>query len=763
MTKISSRSFIVVSAVLLWLSIAIASAALWPIYRTPALTVLIAVSIIAGSLVASLALWRSWSFGVTAIVSMLVFLAVGVPVAVPAKTQWGVIPSLDGLSDLVLGVALGWKQLLTISLPVGDYQSLLVPALVLVYFGSVIALSLAFRSKIPELSVVPAIVIFVMALAFGPTYPDQPIALSLALLAVIALSLAWFRWRRRRDTVNALEAARGDAGSERRKREFGFAGVRTALSALLIMAIASGAALVAANAVPPTNNRSVLRTTIVEPFDPQNYVSPLAGFRRYWQPSTANSVLFEVSGVPLGTRVRLATLDSYNGVVYAVGSDRASSESGAFSRVPARFDQSDVEGTRVDLNLTVAGYSGVWLPTVGLFEEVEFSGARAADLRDSFYYNNVSGTAAIIDGLASGDSYAFEGVAPVQPSADEIESLTPGLAQVPAIQNAPEELTEKLDSYVGGSTSPGARLEAMLSGLAADGYVSHGVGIDEPASRSGHSADRIAELVTAPRMIGDAEQYAVAASIMANELGFPARVVLGFVTSGEQIRGNDASAWIEVNTAEYGWVTIDPNPPLREIPEEDPDETAQVARPQTVVQPPEIESDTVNRQSNPDSEQALQPDIDATLQAVLAALRAAGWTLAVLLIIAAPFLLIIAAKVRRRQLRKKADSTVEQISGGWREFEDSLIDHGYAPPTSGTRTEVAAVMATPDARTLAEQADQAIFSGVEPELAEADAFWTDVKELESQLNTGLSRWARFKTKISLRSLGGYSVTSLFKR
>jgi len=467
--------------------------------------------------------------------------------------------------------------------------------------------------------------------------------------------------------------------------------------------------------------------------------------------------------VPLGTRVRLATLDSYAGVVYAVGSDRVSSESGSFSRVPSRFDQSGVDGDQVDMTITVADYSGVWLPTVGLFEQVEFSGDRAADLRDSFYYNKVSGTAAVVDGLMSGDTYTFEGVAPIQPDSDEISSLTPGLAEVPSIQQPPEELTEKLDQYVRGFTSSGERLDAMLSGLAADGYVSHGVGVDEPASRSGHSADRIAELVTAPRMIGDGEQYAVAASLMANELGFPARVVLGFVTSDSQIRGDDVSAWIEVNTAEYGWVTIDPNPPLREIPDEDPDDIAQVARPQTVVQPPEIESDTTNRQSNPDSEQALQPDLDPVLQAILAALRTAGWIALVLLVLAAPFVLIIAAKLRRRQLRKRAESSVEQISGGWQEFEDSLIDHGYSPPIAGTRTEVAAVMATPDARELAEHADRAIFSGGTPEASDVDAFWSNVSELETQLNTGLSRWARFKTKISLRSLGGYSVTSLFKR
>ncbi|WP_341952336.1 transglutaminase-like domain-containing protein [Salinibacterium sp. TMP30] len=763
MTRTVSRTFVVVTTALLWLAISLASAALWPIYRSPALITLVTVSVIAGTVVALVALWRKWSFVTTTLATFIAFLVIGVPIAVPSETQYSVLPTLAGLLDLVFGVALGWKQLLTISLPVGSYQALLVPALVLVLGATVASLSIAFRTKSAELAVIPPVIVFLVAVAFGPTYPDRPVTLAITLLVAIALTLVWLRWRRRRDTVNALEAATDTPGMARRKREFGFAGARTVISAIIILSIAASAAVSMANALPPKNDRSVLRTSIVEPFDPRDYVSPLSGFRRYWQPATANSVLFEVSGVPLGTSVRLATLDSYDGVVYAVGSGRVTNASGSFARVPSRFDQSDVDGSPVAMSITIANYTGVWVPTVGLFEEVDFEGSRASELNDSFYYNKVSGTAAVTERLQSGDSYTFEGVLPVQPGADEISSLMPGTAEVPPIGVSPDELTEKLDQYVRGVTEPGERLAAMLRGLAADGYISHGVGVDEPPSRSGHSADRIAELFTEPRMIGDGEQYAVAASIMANELGFPSRVVLGFVTSDQQIRGSDVTAWIEVNTAQYGWVTLDPNPPLREIPDEDPNDTAQVARPQTIVQPPEIESDTLNRQSNPDSEQALQPGLDPVLQAILAALRTVGWTLLVILVLAAPFLLIIAAKVRRRLLRRRANSTVEQISGGWQEFEDSLLDHGYSPPLSGTRTEVAAVVQEPAAHDLAVHADRAIFSGADPKSDEVEAFWTNVTDLENQLHTGLSRWARFRTKISLRSLGGYSVTSLFKR
>src|SRR5690606_25704383 len=98
---------------------------------------------------------------------------------------------------------------------------------------------------------------------------------------------------------------------------------------------------------------------------------------------------------------------------------------------------------------------------------------------------------------------------------------------VPASPSPPEAVVSRLAEYTRGAEGAGARLVAALDGLARDGYISHGVGAEEPPSRSGHSAERVARLFTDARMIGDAEQYAVAAAIMARQLGFPARVVIG--------------------------------------------------------------------------------------------------------------------------------------------------------------------------------------------------------------------------------------------
>ncbi|MGX5681283.1 transglutaminase domain-containing protein [Schumannella luteola] len=754
-----SVSTVLVATGFLWLTMAIASVALWPIYQGPGILVVIAVGLVAGSAIAIAgAVWR-WPSWVMMIVTAVVFAVVGVPAAVPSETQWGVLPTLAGLQDLLAGVALGWKQLLTISLPVGDYEALLVPALVLVLVLSVVGLSVALRSRLPELAVLAPVLLYLVALAFGPDEPVRAVITPIALLVAVLLWLVWFRWIRRRAAIRLLLSPT----AETRPGRDGAAGLRTAIGAVLILAISSGAAVVAATAVPPGQDRTVLRSAVEQPFDPRAYVSPLAGFRGYWQEPTVDSVLFTVSDSGVDERIRLATMDTYDGVVFSVGSAQVASESGSFTRVPSVVDQSGVTGDAVELSVSVGRYSGVWMPTLGALESVEFGGPTASERRNEFYYNAVTGTAAVVGGLQSGDSYQLQAVLPLEPDESALASVSPGAAVVPEAQSVPEELDATLDGYVTGVEGAGARLVAMLEGLAAEGYISHGVGEDEPPSRSGHAADRIAELVSGPRMIGDGEQYAVAAALMARQLGFPSRVVLGFVSDDTEVTGSDVVAWIEVNTAQYGWVTIDPNPPFREIPDELPEENSQVARPPTIVPPPVVEFENPDRQTTPDSEQELPPDLNPVIQLLLAVLRVLGWSLVVLAVLASPFLVIIAAKLRRRRLRRRAPTDLERIHGGWKEFEDSVVDHGLSPSATATRSEVASIAGGVQSQVLAAVADRAMFSPDEPGPGEADSVWRAVDELRVALDAGRTRWQRIKARISLRSLGGYSVSKLFKR
>ena len=763
-------AFVAMTILMLWLTTLVASAALWPIYESAQLIALVGATVLVGSAIAvSGALYR-WSTLTITLVTVGVYLLIGVPLAIPDRALYGVLPTLQGELELLQGTALSWKQLLTITLPVGSYESLLVPAFILVLLTTVVGLSVGLRARWGELGVLAPIVLFVTAILFGASTATWPLELSLGLLATTLGWLVWRRWYRRRASIRLLAAQALD--SDGRPLETAgdttFAGFRTVMTAGLIVVIAAGGAVAATLTLPPTAQRHVLRTAIVKPFDPRVYVSPLSGFRHYEETLAANRTMLTVSGLPIGGRIRIATLDTYDGIVYSVGSSLVSSESGSFTRVPSSFDQSSTTGSPVSVRIVVGDYSGVWLPTVGKFTNVTFSGQDAPELRNSFYYNNTSGTAAVIRPLQSGDSYSLTAIEPRQPSENQLAMLRPATAAVPRSAVIPDQLSSTLDTWTRSQSAPGARLAAMIAAMKQTGYISHGVDPELPPSRSGHAADRITQLLTDQRMIGDQEQYAVTAALMARQLGFPARVVFGFVpevnTQGPtEVLGKNISAWIEVDTAQHGWVTMDPTPPVRDIPQELPKDPTTIARPQSPVQPPIEDPTRPNTQQPPESTQDPTTKDNPLLLALLILVQVAGWVVLAAAIILAPFLAIVVAKLRRRMLRRRAPTAIQRISGGWQEFEDAVIDHGLELPISPTRTEVASIVGGVQSLVLAAVADRAVFSPDQPGDEEADRVWRAVTDLRASMDDGRTRWQRIRAAISLRSLGGYSVKRLFRR
>jgi hypothetical protein len=762
--------FIAVNTAMVWLTTAIASMALWPIYHSYQLVVMIAIVTVAASTIALLGAAFRWPAYVMVLATGGLYLVLGVPLAVPASALYGLLPSLDGLVALVSGTAFGWKQLLTITLPVGSYQSLLVPAFVLILLSVTISLSVALRAKRGDLAVLAPAALFVIALAFGPERSTWPPQLAVGLLAVILSWLAWRRWYRRRDAITRLVqlgAAADVAASPARSR--GFSGLRAILSAGIVLVITASAGVVASVIAPPSGPREVARSAIVQPFDPLAYPSPLSGFRSYEKSPAVGETMLTVTGLPSNGRIRIATLDSYDGIVYSVGSGEPDAASGSFTRVPYAYDQSAVLGTQLTLQIEIGDYRGVWVPTVGKLESIDFSGPEAANLRDSFYYNDNSGTAAVLHPLAPGDRYTLTTVQSAQPSPAQLASLKPGSAPLPQVDVVPDSLLTTLNNYVSGISGDGPRLATMITALKKNGYISHGVSANAPFSRSGHAADRITELLTDQRMIGDQEQYAVTAALMARQLGFPARVVFGFAPTKVPaagpvtISGSDISAWIEVDTTQFGWVTVDPTPPLRAIPDEKPKDPTQVARPQSPVQPPAQQPLTHEAQTPLDSTQDNPLNNDLLLETIFAILRIAGWVILAIVVLLSPFLTIVAAKRRRRVLRRRAPLAVDRMSGGWQEFEDAVADHGYPTPSSATRTEIAAVVGGMKPLVLASVADRAVFAPGSPNDEEVEQLWRSVQELRASLDAGLTRWQRIRALVSVRSLGGYSVKKLFKR
>ncbi|MCR8672053.1 transglutaminase domain-containing protein, partial [Agrococcus sp. HG114] len=289
--------------------------------------------------------------------------------------------------------------------------------------------------------------------------------------------------------------------------------------------------------------------------------TPMASYRAFWAEDARSARQLTVTGLVPGDRIRIAALDRYDGQVLSVA--RA-----GFERVA-----SAEEGRGRLVGITVGELSSRWLPTVGDPSGVRFVGDRAEQLASALHRDRDLGTFVVEGGIGPGDGFQMQ----VQPGApivapEEIGALDPA-DPVQAPHELPDPMLAALAAWTGDAATPGERLAAMVQGLRSSGYVSHGVLEDEAPSRPGHSRERLAELFADP-MIGDAEQYSTAAMLLARQLGFDARVVVGFTPDAIQVGlptsvvGADADAWLEVRT-ESGWAGIDVTPTPRPIPEQE--------------------------------------------------------------------------------------------------------------------------------------------------------------------------------------------------
>ena len=94
-------------------------------------------------------------------------------------------------------------------------------------------------------------------------------------------------------------------------------------------------------------DRVILRTHVDPPFDVGQYPSPLASFRRYvalpagrTDPRNLHDTdLFTIEGVPVGSRVRLAVLDRYDGVVWGASNNAQPAVPGYERHLPARVER----------------------------------------------------------------------------------------------------------------------------------------------------------------------------------------------------------------------------------------------------------------------------------------------------------------------------------------------------------------------------------------------------------------------------------------
>lgn len=736
-----------------------AAAAWWPVYQGAAFLVAALVAVTVGTALAALGARFRWSGPVLLLAVLAAWLLLGVPLAVPGEALWGVLPSGAGLADLVVTAGTGWRQLLTIALPVGSYQALLVPAFTLLLVASTVGLTVALRTRLPALGVLAPALALTGGLVFGT--PDTALDgfPSPALVGAVfaALVIVWIALGGTRPRPRTAAAAAG------------------VLAVGLVVAVGVVAIL-------PTPDRAALRDTVDPPFDAQARSSPLSAYRALVKEPAASAVQLTVAGAEAGSLVAVARMDAYDGVVYTVGHGDAASgveASALFPRVTGRLGVApdDVAGRSEMLELAVEDYAGVWVPTVGDPREIAFLGDDAEALQNELFANPALQTVAVLPGLSAGDRYrlstAVGADAAFAPGA-ALADATPGAAvRADADAVVPDAVAVRLTQWAPDARSPGARLAGIVAGLrsgylggpAAEGTAAATAPDGTPGaaafSRAGHSAERIQELLTAEPMIGDAEQYAVAGALLAEAAGFPARVAIGFTvpesagSAATAVLGRDATAWLEVYTADAGWLAVDVTPDPRPIPESESDDSRTAVAPPAVLPPADDDLDDRTATAPQQQDDTPPPADDALLGLLLQIAAIAGIALAVLAVLLAPLVAVLALKHRRRRRRRRTGTPRERAVGSWSEVTDAARDLGVVGlPVRATRREAGALL-DPAALALAHRVDGAQFGPVDPADDELEALWRASDTERARLGAGVGRWRRLRARVSLRSLRRY--------
>lgn len=688
----------------------------------------------------AVARWRRWALASVVAAALAVYLLFGGALALRKTTIAGVIPTPDTLLRLVPLSVQAWRDLLTVTPPANAFVG---PAVV-PYLGGLVLALIAAWVALDDRRYLWALLPTVAFLAIGILWGLDEAPLAAALGAGYgAVALLWAVWRR-------LESRRISGEDLLATGPVGAHGVRRLGSAAGVVALGAAAALLVSPLLGAGADRQVLRRTVQPPLTLQDYASPLAGYR-YLEVDAKDVTLFTVTGLPAGARLRLATMDAYDGRVYSVADASA-----GFLRIGERTGGRSA-GTPATLSVTVGEYAGVWLPGGGDVRGVRFAGARAERLAESLYYNPYGGTLLATAAVGQGDAYQVDLVLPSAP-AEMPATAQVAAASAPALDRVPDVIAQTATDLVGDAAGPLEQLRALEAALR-EGYYSNGA---DGTSRAGHTAARIATMLTSPQLVGDDEQYAVAMALMARQLGIPARVVMGFYPDPDaaadgplNVTGSMAHAWVEVPFQGLGWLSFDPTPDRDRLPQTQVLKPKPNPKPQ-VLPPPDPPVNTVE---DPLDDPGAKKD-DETERGDDLLLRIATWVgvgVAAASVVGGPFALIGTLKSRRRARRRNADVLAARFSGGWAEVVDAATDLGVRVSPVATRREAAVVLAEahPEAEALrlAAAVDAGVFGPAAPTAEAAAAVWADVDRALAAMRAQVGRWRRFRAFCSLRSFG----------
>ena len=798
--RATTLTFTLLNAMFMMAVAAVAAWTLLPVYESGRFIAVAAAAIGTGALAAVIGARLGLSGFAVAGAGVIGFVVIGLALAIPGFTSGST--ALDAaMRELVRGPVTGWKDIVTLPLPLGEYGSTLVPALTLLLAGTALATWLAVRARRWwGLAAAVAVAIVAVAIVVGPATRALPLTFApygiylnrefLVGLATFALLLGWFGWRagyvRRRALASTASEARL-APTVRVRR------ASTAAMATVMVLVAVTVAAIVAGPVAAETPRDVARSVIDPRVVVDSSVAPLAAYRNFFSDTAFDEPLFTVK-VTKGdvSRVRVATLAYFTGDEFTAAAP-ANAAPARYERVPSSI-AAPSDSSSVSAKVTIDSVSGIWLPLVGELGSVSFGGDRAGVLTDSFYYqpDTASGLVTVGTGVAKGDTYTVNGFVPTQ-----VPTLT-SLGEAPGGDVIDSSLIPpSLSDWVlrQGVSNDGAGLAQLVERLRERGYLSHALtrpatpakwetalgGYAFASSAAGHSYDRIDRMFTDltaresqatasgdqsfVAAVGDDEQFATAVALIAADLGFSSRVVLGARLAETDLEGwtvpvcpqgvcsgQNMAVWTEVQSASGAWVPVDVTPQHGVSPS--PDEQQQQDPKFASALDPERAKPIVPPASQRGGGVQTDPPV-AEQEGVWGWLgpiaTAAGISLLGVLILVGPLVAIAIWKSLRRRRRRRAEPR-EAIHYGWDEYVDNAVDSGLAPLPLATRLETAHAYASANGERLARLTDAVTFSSGEAADEDAEEFWRLVTEDRKAWLAGRGFWRRMRMRLSVRSM-----------
>ncbi|ONI89716.1 hypothetical protein ALI22I_14555 [Saccharothrix sp. ALI-22-I] len=497
----------------------------------------------------------------------------------------------------------------------------------------------------------------------------------------------------------------------------------------VVVALAAAAGLAFGLLGPAPRPPASVQALVDAPVQPKRHTNPMAQYLALRD----GSVVLEIDGTASQRvdRLGMVTMTAFDGRAWSPEADYRR----AAHQLPVA-PQSTAPRREVTLDLRVGTPGSLgWLPRPGWPSRVSVP---------NLGFDADTGDLVVPAGQEPPAQYRISASEPVV-SPDLLRTDQPAGVQRPDLVLPPEVLGFVNVATAGHDTELD-RFLGLYHNLRAEPF--HYDVSDEAAG--GNGLYQISALLKNHR--GTSEQYASAFAVMCRQLGWDARVVLGFKPrwDGDELRvqGQDVFAWTEVRFERLGWLPIDPSPTRTAALGDDAPDEATGTVPGLVELPPAYEPDPA---PEPETGGVAPPDPVAT--------PASGRSSSVVLLVVGVGLLALLfaiplLKAARRRARRRA-SPRRRVAEAWRDAVAALRAggaHVHGGQTTGQVLQAAPESCAPALRLLAELVDRVAFSPDEVIQDMATTAELHGDQVRSRIRAGLGAGRRVAWLFDLRPL-----------